>query len=306
MISNFLFHRVSNETDNLWEPMSPALFEKSISFISRNYEVFTIEEIILSGMKTEGRKIATISFDDGYRDNIEFAAPILEKYNCKASFYVVTECIDLNKPTWTYVIDFIFQNASPDHIELDYDFLPAGLRKAVFARTQDKMQYAARLKPFLKKLDHVQRNTILDQLYNRFSDVRLPEIMMSWDDLAELIRRGHTVGSHSHTHPMLGTIKNEEESLYELQTSFELIREKLGIEPQTISYPLGSYDETIIRQSKEVGYKLGVAVKQEVFFRDQAGIYEIPRIELYSESWFKTRLRITNRLERIKKLIKYK
>ena len=41
-------------------------------------------------------------FDDGYKDNIEYAAPILRQFKCPASFYVVTDCIDRNVPTWTY------------------------------------------------------------------------------------------------------------------------------------------------------------------------------------------------------------
>ncbi|MBK7956947.1 MAG: polysaccharide deacetylase family protein [Bacteroidetes bacterium] len=35
-------------------------------------------------------------FDDGYLDNLEYAAPILAKYKVPASFYVVTDCIDQN------------------------------------------------------------------------------------------------------------------------------------------------------------------------------------------------------------------
>ena len=306
MVSNFLFHRVSTETDNLWEPMSPALFEKSISYIAKNFEVHTIEDIVREGISARSKKLATSTFDDGYKDNLEFAAPILEKYGCKASFYVVTECIDQNKPTWTYELDFIFQHAHMEQIVLDYAFLPAELRKGIFKSEKEKMSYAARLKPFLKTIGHVERNTVLDELTLRFSGVVLPQIMMSWDDLAELVRRGHTVGSHSHTHPMLGTIKNEEESYYELKTSFDLIREKLGFAPQTISYPLGSYDETVARQAKEIGYQLGVTVKQLIYEPAKDGLFEIPRIELYSESWLKTKLRITNRLEQIKKLIRYK
>ena len=38
--------------------------------------------------------VCTIGFDDGYRDNIDHALPLLKKYGCPASFYVVTDCID--------------------------------------------------------------------------------------------------------------------------------------------------------------------------------------------------------------------
>jgi len=80
----------------------------------------------------------------------------------------------------------------------------------------------------------------------------------------------------------------------------------LGFFPKTISYPVGSYNNTTIRLSKEVGYKIGLAVKQDVYSPKEDGIFEVPRIELYNESWFKTRLRISHTLEKIKKIVNYK
>ncbi|MFN5417912.1 MAG: polysaccharide deacetylase family protein [Flavobacteriia bacterium] len=306
MISNFLFHRVSIEKDNLWEPMTPELFEKCIRFISKEYDIHTIEDIIQDKIQAKRKKLATLSFDDGYKDNIEYGAPILQKYNCRASFYVVTNCINLNKPTWTYIFDFIFQNAIMSSIDIDLDFLPSELRKSSFSGEKDRLHYASKLKPYLKKLKHEERNQILDFLSDRFSEVEIPRIMMNWEDLNQLKNAGHTIGSHSHTHPMLGSIKNEEISRYELKTSFDLIKQHIGQEPLTISYPIGSCDEIITRQSREIGYKMGLIVDQKVFEKDKMSIFEIPRIELYNESWFKTKLRITNRLERIKKMINYK
>ncbi|MEI2824763.1 MAG: polysaccharide deacetylase family protein, partial [Chitinophagaceae bacterium] len=70
------------------------------------------------------KKIATVLFDDGYKDNLEMAAPILSKYKCPASFYVVTDCIDRNIPTWTYILDDRFSKTRKEKIELDFDFVP--------------------------------------------------------------------------------------------------------------------------------------------------------------------------------------
>jgi hypothetical protein len=58
--------------------------------------------------------------------------------------------------------------------------------------------------------------------------------------------------------------------------------------------------------SKDVGYKVGLAVKQHIFDPCKEDVFEISRIELYNDPWWKTRLRITNTLERIKSLMRYK
>src|SRR5262249_48692534 len=41
-----------------------------------------------------------ITFDDGYRDNYDYAAPILREYNLPATFFVTTEFIGSNVVPW--------------------------------------------------------------------------------------------------------------------------------------------------------------------------------------------------------------
>src|ERR1700704_5577530 len=97
IIKNFLFHRVSDETDRLWPPVSTALFRSLIAYITKEHRVVNLEEYLLSKEPHRTKKkLATISFDDGFKDNIEFAVPILDEYRCPASFYVATDCIDKN------------------------------------------------------------------------------------------------------------------------------------------------------------------------------------------------------------------
>ena len=106
MIRNFLFHRVNPKRELLWDPMDPVLFEKCIKHISTKYNVVLMEELLEDKNLMLQKNVATILFDDGYLDNLEYAAPILQKYNCKASFYVVTDCIEKNIPTWKSVMIF--------------------------------------------------------------------------------------------------------------------------------------------------------------------------------------------------------
>ena len=57
--------------------------------------------------------------------------------------------------------------------------------------------------------------------------------------------------------------------------------------------------------AEKAGYKIGLAVKQNVHNPQKDDLFEVSRIELYNESWWKTRLRITNTLENIKKTLCY-
>ena len=119
---NFLFHRVHPEPDPLWPPMAPKHFDRIIRYLTKKFPVRLFEDVASNPPKSG--IVATIMFDDGYLDNIEYAAPILDKYGCKASFYVVTDCIDNNQPTWTYNLDHRLSTCLADSIGLDFDFLP--------------------------------------------------------------------------------------------------------------------------------------------------------------------------------------
>lgn len=306
MVYNFLFHRVSPKREPLWDPMDSALFDKCIKHISRKFEVVLAEEYYLSNPKpTSSKKIATIMFDDGYKDNIEFAAPILKKYNCRASFYVVTNCIDVNEPTWTQVLEDQFLNTKNTKLDLQFDFLPSEFKVENLNSLEEKKGYVSKLKPILKNVSHEKRALVLNQIAKMFNDVKAPEVMMSWDDIRALSKEGHYIGSHTVTHPALSTVGNRETLKHELAYSAERIQTELGYFPLSISYPVGSFNETTKEVSKEVGYKIGLAVNQKIHNPKIEDIFEISRLELYNESWFKTKLRISDSLEKIKRLIRF-
>lgn len=305
-VSNFLFHRVSPERDRLWDPMDVKLFDRCIQYISSKYTVIKIEDFTEIDFSSVNQQYATISFDDGYKDNIVYAIPILNKYNVKASFYVVTNCIDQNIPTWTHVLEYVFQHTSKTEINLDFDFLPLELKHNHFRNLESKLKFAKSLKPVLKKNNHENRNKVLTQINLVFNDVVFPNIMMSWEDLKTIQLQGHSIGSHTISHCMLGTMENEEEIRNELKESKKIISYHLNTKVKTISYPVGSYNATTIMLSKEVGYEIGLAVKQDIYITERDSFFEIPRIELYNEPWWKTKLRINNKLELFKKIIRYK
>lgn len=303
-VKNFLFHRVSNEVDQLWPPMTPSLFEKVIRYLSKNYQVVLLEDLLKTPHQfIKGpKKIVTIQFDDGYKDNIEFAAPILKKYNCPASFYVVSGCIDSGLPTWTYLLDHSLQHTRVNVLELPFDFVPED-KKSIRADANNKLSDLARpIKPWLKKISNSQRIAVLETILRQCNDVTEKKAaMMDWNDIKELRRLGFYVGSHSHSHPLLASIETEEEIVFELDSSARRIEEMTGQRPVTISYPIGSFDDRVVRLAAECGYQYGLAVEHKFFNSTGTSRMEIPRVELYQEPFWKVYLRITGLINIIKK-----
>jgi peptidoglycan/xylan/chitin deacetylase (PgdA/CDA1 family) len=63
---------------------------------------------------------------------------------------------------------------------------------------------------------------------------------MTWDQVGNLLARGHSIGLHGHTHRNFGTMSNSE-SEDELLTSLELFKRRLGIAPDCFAYPFGQF-----------------------------------------------------------------
>jgi peptidoglycan/xylan/chitin deacetylase (PgdA/CDA1 family) len=299
-----LFHRVSDEADAMWPPMKPSLFSKIISYLTKNFSIVPLEHWLddPAAFQTK-RKIATVLFDDGYKDNIEIAAPILDKYKCPASFYVVTDCIDKNIPTWTYIIDNVFWKTKKQHIELSYDFVPEKFRSLQLQINDQPNRVIKEVKPWLKQLPNIQRLLIIRSILSQCDDEPVPENkMMSWEDIRRLDSNGFIIGSHSHTHPMLASLPNESEISEELKVSAQRIQQELGKFPWSISYPIGSFDERVVSLSEKAGYRYGLAVQQQFFNSVKDDIFKIPRVELYQEPWWKVQMRMNGVYSRVKKL----
>jgi peptidoglycan/xylan/chitin deacetylase (PgdA/CDA1 family) len=87
------FHRVHDgaaASDSL--TVSVGSFERYCRYFQRRFRVVPLRDLVagLEERRPVGRELA-ITFDDGYRDNFENAAPVLERLSLPATFFVVTE-----------------------------------------------------------------------------------------------------------------------------------------------------------------------------------------------------------------------
>lgn len=300
----FLFHRVSPVKDPLWNPMSPELFERIIVYLNKKYELVPLEKTLLGEyVPSTSKPLCAITFDDGYKDFVQYAFPILLKYKTASSMYVITECVDKNLPPWTYIINHLFSNTSHLSLELNSKALPPTLQKTKWKNSSERLSYVRKLSPFLKKLNNHERLLIYNQIVNDFNDVDQPDnMMMTWDDIRYVAANNCEIGSHSFSHPLFARktidLKNE------LEISGNKILLESGKFPTAISYPFGSYNEHTKQLSKEIGYKVGLTVNHGTYDSDKHDLYEIPRIELYDESWSKSKLRINGVIESINKIIR--
>lgn len=71
--------------------------------------------------------------------------------------------------------------------------------------------------------------------------------VMSWDELKTLYKEGNEIGSHTHTHPHLTTLSNDELD-FEFKKSHNMLR---IFNCSSLAYPYGEHDERVIEHAKK-------------------------------------------------------
>lgn len=296
----FLFHRVSPVKDPLWQPISPENFLSTIKLITKYYTVIPSYELLEVKTKKFKKPPAVITFDDGYRDFLEYALPILDKHNLHSTMFVITSCAETGIPPWSYELDFYLQNSKK---KLDNaTFLPESFEKGLDGIGEERLAFARQLKLWVKTISQTKRENVMSWLRSQCDDVvMIDRIMLNWDELKSLSHAGIEIGSHTHTHPLLDKIEKLDLVQMELKKSARMLNEKLGQKTKFISYPNGNYDSRTLELVTRY-YEAAFTVKETTFELNQ-NHYTIPRITLYNERPFRTLLRTTETIQRIKKLI---
>lgn len=75
-------------------------FERFCAFLGRTFEVLTLSEQLDRLGRGDAGGTLSITFDDGYLDNFEKAAPVLEQLGLPATFFVATGFIGTDNVAW--------------------------------------------------------------------------------------------------------------------------------------------------------------------------------------------------------------
>ncbi|CAA7599661.1 Glycoside hydrolase/deacetylase, beta/alpha-barrel [Acididesulfobacillus acetoxydans] len=80
--------------------------------------------------------------------------------------------------------------------------------------------------------------------------------MMTWNRLAELVRAGNSIGSHTVHHLDLASLPAKEQE-DELALSKQTIKSHLGLDVQAFCFPSGRYNTTTLQLMSKLGYRIG-------------------------------------------------
>ncbi|WP_274556534.1 polysaccharide deacetylase family protein [Streptomyces spiramyceticus] len=102
------------------------------------------------------------------------------------------------------------------------------------------------------------------------------DTMLDWDQVRELAAAGTEIGGHSHTHPQMDQLPDDE-LLFEARRCREIITEELGDRPVSFAYPYGYSSRRVRRTVRETGFAQSLAVGNALARRRQ-GPYALERV----------------------------
>jgi peptidoglycan/xylan/chitin deacetylase (PgdA/CDA1 family) len=228
------YHLVSDEAPahirHLYQPKTIRQFEGDIQYLSSHFKAISLSEfklIIKKRANPEGQSIL-LTFDDGLSECYHIVAPILEKFGFTATFFLNSAFVENKGLFYRYkvslILDFLDQN--PKVNEKAKRFL--GLQSdQILAQVLKKMGYA----------DTPQIDALAGELELDFEDYLLKnKPYMDKEMILDLNRRGFSFGSHSHDHPYMHLLP-ENQQTEQVTKSVVLLESDLGIPIESFAFP---------------------------------------------------------------------
>jgi peptidoglycan/xylan/chitin deacetylase (PgdA/CDA1 family) len=266
------YHRVQDKINS--EEYSSGLsvetsaFDQQILHVNNKHTVVSLSDLFhkLSQKDKSFKNLASITFDDGYKDNITNALPILEKYNCPATIFICKDFVTGKLVPWWYEIEAY---AKIVH-QLTIIWPGRNIPKTYYTNSQDTITSSLwEIDLIMRSLNHKEQQIVLNFLRKEFisegntdfrknfSDLNL---FMNENDLVQLSKHPLiTIGAHTLTHPNLRNV-SDSTLIEELSLSKKWLEEITGKSVDYFAYPFGGEKEVGKRETlatKECGFKAG-------------------------------------------------
>jgi peptidoglycan/xylan/chitin deacetylase (PgdA/CDA1 family) len=265
--------------------VTPAFLTAVVRDLRRSgVDLISLDE--LHRRMTEGdfsRRFVCFTFDDGYRDTLQWAYPILKEAGVPFAVYVPTSFPDRLGELWWLVLEAIVSRNDRVGLVIDgrdrkFDCASTADKRALY----DELYWWLRARPTEAELRGVVRN--LAAFYHVDIAAFCNELCMTWNELAQLAADPLvTIGAHTVNHPALAKL-TKEAVRSEMDLSRSVIEATLSVRPEHLSYPYGDPGSAGTREfevAAELGFKTAVTTRPGVLFAEHSQhLTALPRISL--------------------------
>lgn len=218
------------------------------------------------------RRFACFTLDDGYRDNHDYALPLMREFDAPLTVYVASDFAEGTGRLWWVALEKVIAGASAIEapiggVATHLDTSTAAARQAAFDRLHD----------WLRALPEHDLQREMSELCTRHGvdeSGLARDLCMSWDELRAFAADPLvTIGAHTITHCNLAK-QSEEAAAREIETSRTRIENALGRPVHHFAYPYGDRVAAGRREfalTRAAGFKTAVTTRPGMIFPESAG-----------------------------------
>ena len=276
----FMLHHVRPRRDGEFRPnrhleVAPEFLRAMLAHLrSRDIDIITMDESHRRLNERDfSRRFACFTFDDGYRDNRDFALPVMREFDAPFTVYVASDFAQGSGHLWWIALEMVIARASS--IEVEIGGVATRLETATPAAKQAAFD---RLHDWLRGLpdsDDLEREiNALCARHGVDETAICREVCMSWEELKPFADDPLvSIGAHSVTHCNLAK-QPAEIAREEMAVGRRRIEDVLQRPVFHLAYPYGDRFAAGPREfalAQAAGFKTAVTTRPGMIFPESAG-----------------------------------
>jgi peptidoglycan/xylan/chitin deacetylase (PgdA/CDA1 family) len=288
--SVFMLHHVRPAREAAFQPNShlevtPQFLRAMLAHLrSRGVDIVTMDELHRRLTERDfSRRFASFTFDDGYRDNRDFALPLMREFDAPFTVYVASDFAQGAGKLWWITLEMVIAKASRIEATIDgvtsrIDTSTPSAKHAAFERLHDWLRSLPGQDDLAREISALAARHGIDQAGI------CRDLCMSWEELKPFATEPLVgIGAHSVTHCNLAQQPNEMAG-QEMAISRARIEDALQRPALHFAYPYGDRVAAGPREfalAKAAGFKTAVTTRPGMIFPESADYpTALPRVSL--------------------------
>jgi len=269
--------------------VTPDFLEALVRRLARaRIDVVSLDEMHRRFIESDfKRRFVCLTFDDGYKDFLRWAYPVLRKYRLPFAMYIATSFPDRLGELWWIALEAVIAQNSRIGMVINGDD-----RYFECATVSQKRELYDEIYRYLRsmKTEEEVRRVVRDLCACYRVDVAsfCRDLCMDWAEIVDLAADPLcTIGAHTVNHMMLRKVPSDATVRAEMEMSRAVLEAALGRRPEHLAYPVGdptSAGPREFRIAAELGFKTAVTTRPGVLFKVHRDyLTALPRISVNGE-----------------------
>ena len=245
-------------------------------------DVISLDQAVQRLKEGDDRRFVCFTFDDGYRDNLEYAYPLFKRRDLPLTLYVPADYPDGTGELWWLALEEIVARA--DEIELCRN---GALWRLPASTPAEKTRAYEEIYWWLRMIDEATQRRVVRALAERYDidmAVDCAKHMMDWDEIRTLAADPLvTIGGHAKGHFAISKL-SQARARDEMVGGADCIEQELGSRPVHFAFPYGdpcSAGPRDFALAREAGFKTAVTARKGMLFpAHRRHLTALPRVSL--------------------------